>query len=172
MLYTIDGQWTDTFNIKAGADHKMKKADIIDSYNARTAQKTALDVVPLEQQDPYESNRAWEKVAAAIVKSDMDTVHIEKSKIENSQRELRKKEQSEGREWQRRFFTRSATADPVFEQLVKAIPGERIESDKTGGVWRFDESKKNEQVGGRIVADGRSAGPGGGAGSQGVISQP
>ena len=151
------------FVIKAGADHKLKKADVFDSYNSKTAYKSPLQVAPLEQQDPYESNRAWEKVAAAIMKSDMDTVHIEKSKIENSQRELRKKEQSEGREWQRRFFTRSATADPVFEQLVKAIPGERIEADKTGGVWRFDESKKNEQVGSRTVANGdlgRSAGGG------------
>jgi len=89
-----------------------------------------------------ESNRAWQHVIAGIQKSDMDQVHIEKSKIENLQRDLRKKEQDEGRTWQRRYFTHSATSDPIFEQLVKAIPGERIEADKTGGVWRFDESKK------------------------------
>ena len=70
----------------------------------------------------------------------MDTVSIEKSKIENAQRELRRKEQSEGREWERRFFTRVPTPDPIFEALAKPI-GERIESEKTGGVWRFSGDK-------------------------------
>lgn len=74
----------------------------------------------------------------------MDTVHVEKSKIENEQREMRRKEQAEGREWQRRFFKRSSPPDPAFEKLVRPIPGERIEAEKTGGVWRFDESKKEE----------------------------
>ena len=80
------------------------------------------------------------------MKSDMDTVHIEKSKIENAQRELRRKEQAEGRQWQRRFFKRSSPPDPLFDRLAKAIPGERIEAEKTGGVWRFDESKKAERA--------------------------
>lgn len=70
----------------------------------------------------------------------MDTTSTEKSKIENSQRELRKKEQAEGREWERRFFTRLPNADAVFQRLSKPI-GEKIENDKTGGVWRFDRKK-------------------------------
>ena len=90
------------------------------------------------------------------MKSDMDTVHIEKSKIENTQRELRRKEQAEGREWQRRFFKRSSPPDQVFDQLAKTIPGERIEAEKTGGVWRFDESKKEE---GAMKAPGLAAPP-------------
>ena len=69
----------------------------------------------------------------------MDTVGIEKSKIENAQREMRKKEQAEGREWQRRFFTR-LNGDPLFEKLAKPI-GEKIENDKTNGIWRFDLQK-------------------------------
>ena len=124
----------------------MKKAEPIEMYNAKTSKTTPLIVAPLDQQDPYESNRAWQHVAAGIQKGDMDTVHVEKSKIENSQRELRKKEQAEGREWQRRFFSRSSPPNPIFEQLVKPIPGERIEADKTGGVWRFDEAKKEGNV--------------------------
>ena len=66
----------------------------------------------------------------------MDTVGIEKSKIEMAQRELRKQEQAEGREWQRRFFERLPGPCPVFDKLARVV-GERIESDKTGGVWRF-----------------------------------
>lgn len=141
ILYTIEGQWTDSFTIKAGSG---KKADALQSYNAKTAKTTPLTVAPLDQQDPFESNRAWQHVAGGIEKGNMDIVHIEKSKIENTQREMRKQEQAEGREWQRRFFKRSSPPDPVFEQLAKFIPGERIEAEKTGGVWRFDESTKGQ----------------------------
>lgn len=140
ILYTIEGQWTDAFTIKAGTGGK--KATPLETYSAREAKTTPLTVAPLEQQDPLESNRAWQHVAAAIVKSDMDTVHVEKSKIENSQREMRAKEKAEGREWQRRFFVRSNPPDPVFEKLAKPIVGERIEAEKTGGVWRFNEDTK------------------------------
>lgn len=69
----------------------------------------------------------------------MDTVGAEKSKIENAQRELRKKEQSEGREWERRFFGRVETC-PIFETLARPLE-EKIEGDKTGGIWRFGQTK-------------------------------
>ncbi|KAF6225833.1 hypothetical protein HO133_009835 [Letharia lupina] len=144
ILYTVEGQWTDSFTIKAGSGSGLKKAEPIETHNAKTTKTTPLQVPPIDQQDPYESNRAWQKVAEGIIKSDMDVVHNEKSKIEMSQRELRRKEQAEGREWQRRFFKRSSPPDPLFEKLAKPIPGEKIEAEKTGGVWRFDESKVQE----------------------------
>ena len=135
-LYTLEGQWTDTFIIRDGS---KKNGDEIETCNARTSKTTPLIVAPLDQQDLYESNRAWQHVAAAISKGDMDTVGVEKAKIENAQRALRRKEQSEGREWERRFF-KKVQGCQTFETLAKPI-GERIESDKTGGVWRFDENK-------------------------------
>ena len=142
ILYSVDGQWTDTFTIKKG---NSKIPSVLETYNANTAKTTPLSVKPLDQQEPYESNRAWNKVAEGIIKGNMDQVHVEKSKIENEQREMRRKEQAEGREWQRRFFKRSNKPEPFWEKLAKPI-GERIEADKTGGVWRFDESKKAEQA--------------------------
>lgn len=138
-LYTIDGQWTDTFTIR---DSTKKVAVELETYNAKTSKTTELIVAPLDQQDPYESNRAWQHVAAAISKGDMDTVGVEKGKIENAQRELRRKEQREGREWERRFFKRMPGC-PTFEKLAKPV-GERIEIEKTGGVWRFDSEKAGE----------------------------
>ena len=135
-LYTIDGQWTDTFTIRDGT---KKAGGEIETYNAKTSKTTPLIVAPLDQQDAYESNRAWQHVAAAISKGDMDTVGIEKGKIENAQRELRRKEQNEGREWERRFFNRMPGCR-IFETLSKPV-GERIEIEKTGGVWRFDSAK-------------------------------
>ena len=86
----------------------------------------------------------------------MDQVHVEKSKIENEQREMRKKEQAEGREWQRRFFKRSDKPEPLWEKLAKPI-GEKVEADKTGGVWRFDESKKADPVAKINASEGQEA---------------
>ena len=124
------------FVIKDGSKKHGSEVEFFDHKNRKV---TPLTLAPLEEQDPLESNKAWQKVKEAILKSDMDTVGIEKSKIENAQREMRKKEQAEGREWQRRFFTKQES-DPLFEKLTKPI-GEKIENDKTNGIWRFDSQK-------------------------------
>lgn len=141
-LYTVEGQWTDSFtlSIHDGEKHQ-KKGRQIDSY--RVEPTTPLRVAPVENQDPFESRRAWRNVAASIVKGDMDAVSYHKSKIENAQRELRKKEKEEGRDWERKFFKNvKETEDPVFAQLVKMVSGATawagVEAERTAGVWRFD----------------------------------
>ena len=153
ILYSVDGQWTDAFTLKQGSG---KDAKVLETYNANTAKTTPLKVKPLDQQEHFESNRAWQKVAEGIIKGNMDQVHQEKSKIENEQRELRRKEHAEGREWERRFFKRNDKPESLWEKLAKPI-GERIEADKTGGVWRFNESKKEEQAARENAADHQEA---------------
>jgi hypothetical protein len=72
----------------------------------------------------------------------MDTTSVAKSKIENAQRELRKVEKAENREWERRFFKRvDETADEEFQRLARMVGLTSLESDKTGGVWRFDKER-------------------------------
>ena len=141
-LYTIDGQWNGSFTVRSGSGGKLSKA--LETYDPAKNPTTKLQLKPVEEQDLRESKRAWKKVADAIAKGDMDTTGAEKSKIENEQRELRKREKEEGREWQRTFFSR-VDADPLYERLNKASGGTGIESDKTGGVWRFDEGKAREK---------------------------
>ena len=138
ILYSAEGQWNEAFVIKEGSG---KKATEIEKFSHTKTKPSPLIVAPVEEQDPLEANRAWAKVKEGILKGDMDLVGYEKSKIENSQRELRKKEAAENREWERRYFTKMQGSDPVFENLAKPI-GERIEVDKTGGIWRFDDKKR------------------------------
>jgi hypothetical protein len=137
-LYLVDGQWTASFSVK---DAKTKKE--ISTYDPFQTPLTSLTVPTIEQQDELESRRAWQKVAHAISKGDMDLTAAEKTKIENEQRDLRKKEKDEGREWERLFFTRQ-NGDAVFEALAKGI-GEVLDADKTDGVWLWD-SKKAENA--------------------------
>lgn len=140
-LYTIDGQWNESFTIRKGS---KKHGGVIDSYAASLNKTTPLQIAPLEQQGELEAHRAWKKVIDAIIKGDMDTTNYEKSKIENAQRELRKKEQAEGKTWERRYFTK-LESDPLFDKLAKPI-GEKIEADRTGGIWRFDVNKAKQHM--------------------------
>lgn len=135
-LYRVDGQWTGEFSIKDS------KKNTVDSWNAKNNPTAKFLVAPIEQQDPLESRRAWRKVAEAQTKNDMNTLSAEKSMIENSQREVRKKEKAEGKEWQRVFFQR-LDKDELFDKLAAKI-GETADADKTGGVWRYDPSKAQE----------------------------
>ncbi|TKX26326.1 kes1-like protein 2 [Elsinoe australis] len=133
-IYTVEGQWTDSFTIKDSS----KKT--VDSYDAKKAAKTPLKVAPIEEQDPLESRRAWNKVAKAIEKGDMNTTSHEKTIIEEEQRAMRKKEKEENKEWQRRFFTKTEH-DQSFEKLVKEVPGGSVDADQTNGIWVFDPKK-------------------------------
>lgn len=133
IIYTARGQWNKSFDITEG------KHSVIGTYDAEASPTTPLTVAPIEQQDPMESRRAWQKVAEGIAVGDMDITGAEKTKIEESQRALRRQEQAEGRTWERRYFSK-VESDDVLNQLAPAI-GLLPEADKTGGIWRFDEKK-------------------------------
>ncbi|KUJ07982.1 Oxysterol-binding protein [Mollisia scopiformis] len=140
VLYTVTGQWNKTWDIYEGS----KKSNVIDTYDAEALPTTPLTIAPTEQQDPLESRRAWQKVAEGIAVGDMDLVGAEKTKIEESQRELRRQEKSDGRLWERRYFS-LVENDSILAKLAPAI-GLAPEEDKTGGVWRFDEKKAAGQA--------------------------
>ena len=141
VLYSVAGQWTKDFQTHSGSAKHSGKDTLIDSYDPARIPASKLIVAPIQQQHPLESRRAWSKVAAAIAKSDLDAVSVEKGKIETAQREMRLKEKSEGRVWQRRYFSVNV-ADEVLARLgsVVGVPPHG-DADKTGGVWRFDPAK-------------------------------
>jgi len=141
VLYTAEGSWTDSFTIKSAKNASNK--DLKETYSAQKEPKATLQVAEIKDQDPLESRRAWQKVAQAIEKGDMNTTAHEKSIIEESQRALRKKEGSEGREWERRFFSRVKSL-PVFEKLIHEVPQGSLESDQTNGIWVFDGEKARD----------------------------
>lgn len=138
-IYTIDGQWSDSFTIK---DARTK--DVVDHWAIGENKTTPLTLSPVEEQDLYESRRAWKEVAENIQKGDMDAVSQNKSRIENAQRELRRAEKAEGQEWERRFFNRidEHSDDPEFQRLAGFLDlPSNLDADKTGGIWRFDAQR-------------------------------
>ncbi|MCJ1385085.1 Oxysterol binding protein [Xylographa soralifera] len=138
-LYSAEGQWSNSFTICNGS---KKSGTAADSF-------VPGDITPLQYPSPenlsiWEAKRRWAPVVQAIRKGDMDTTNHEKSLIENEQRDMRKKEAAKGVEWQRWFFVKKQN-DPLFDRLAKPI-GERIEAEKTGGIWRFDAEHAKKYI--------------------------
>lgn len=143
VLFNASGQWTKAFDIHSGVAKYNSSENLVESWDPSQTPPSELIVPPIDQQHPLESRRAWSRVAAAIIRGDLDTVSQEKSKIENAQREARARERAEGRTWPRRYFTaRGDTPDPVLQSLGPAVSlAEHGDADKTGGLWRFDPEK-------------------------------
>ncbi|PHH92057.1 hypothetical protein CDD83_9083 [Cordyceps sp. RAO-2017] len=142
ILYNVTGQWTKEFEIYQGPPKKNAKSTLIATYDAAATAQTDLRVAPLPEQHPLESRRAWSKVAEAIQKGDMDAVSVEKGKIEQAQRNMRIKEKSENRSWERRYFAAVDGQDKTL-RLLGGAAGVPLDGDqdKTGGLWRFDADK-------------------------------
>ena len=132
-IYTAEGQWSGSFTMK-----DVKTDEDIETFDTTTP-ITPMILAPLDEQDPLESRKAWSKVSSAIKRRDLSAVGTEKSRIEVRQREMRKAEQLEGREWPRRYFSQ-AESDPRLEGLLAWV-GEKLEPEKTGGIWKWDEQK-------------------------------
>lgn len=134
VIYKAEGQWTDAWQFK---DPKSKVA--VDQFDPKKTPTTPLTVAPIEQQDDFETRRAWKKVSDAINKGDMDLTSAEKTIIETRQREMRKQEKDENREWERSFFSRAETF-PTIQKLAGKV-GEALNDNQTNGVWVWDTKK-------------------------------
>ncbi|TVY82164.1 Protein kes1 [Lachnellula suecica] len=136
-IYAAEGQWNDTYTIKDG-----KTQNILEKVDVNTLSRTPLTIAPPEQQNHLESRRAWKPVVDAINKGDIFAVGQEKSKIENEQRELRKQEKAEEKEFPRRYFT-LAQEDPVAEKLAEGLKCTSIKGsmDAHQMIWLWDEEK-------------------------------
>ncbi|KAL2887671.1 Protein kes1 [Ceratocystis lukuohia] len=143
IVCNATGVWTKSFELYSGPPKTNSAKTLIDKFDAATFAVTPLTVADIEDQDCLESRRAWSKVANAISSGNLDKVGSEKAKIEQAQRQLRSKEKEQGRTWERRYFTACQGQDPVLAKLA-GIVGLPLDgdTDKTGGVWRFDDAKQ------------------------------
>ncbi|CAD6442514.1 243d0957-300a-475c-a533-84e2b9f690be [Sclerotinia trifoliorum] len=129
-VFKAEGQWSDKFNVK-----DMRSGKIVMEFDANSLKRKSIKVKPLEQQKEYESRRAWRHVTQAINESDIFKIGKEKGRIENEQREMRKKEKDEGKVWERRFFVKRGR-DEVAERLANGLEG--LDLDSGAGIWKWD----------------------------------
>ncbi|KAF2211687.1 hypothetical protein CERZMDRAFT_42851 [Cercospora zeae-maydis SCOH1-5] len=129
-IYVAEGNWSESFSIKDSS------GTTIDTYNVSSATATEFRTLPLDRQDPWESRKAWQHVIAAIKAGNMQGVADAKSKLENGQREMRKRSETSEKDWNALFFTKE-TGNPVAEKLLAEI-GQGLDVERTVGVWRFN----------------------------------
>ncbi|KAK4903943.1 Oxysterol-binding protein 4, partial [Elasticomyces elasticus] len=150
-LYSLDGQWSDTFAIREGDGGK--KSNALETISSADVKLSPLIVAPIDEQDMLESRRAWQGVAKGIEKGDMDATSAHKTRVETAQRALRRKEEQEGRSWKRVFFSQPTNGqedgwEKTVHGLIKHVSSnlgpsnwDGLQPEKTGGIWRFDKSK-------------------------------
>ncbi|KAK4941588.1 hypothetical protein LTR10_018465 [Elasticomyces elasticus] len=128
-LYTVKGNWDGVF-----VTHDARRDTEIERFDVDTANTTPLVTDSLEEQDPWESRRAWNDVRQALERGDMQGAADAKSKLENGQRELHKND-PHGKSWERLFYT-TEPHDEVAERLAKKI-GHNLTPADTVAAWRF-----------------------------------
>jgi hypothetical protein len=133
-LYTAKGGWNDRFTM-----HDVASGTDLETYDTNTEPAAPLNVAPIDEQDPWESRRAWRGVIDALNQGNMQATSDEKGKVEQGQRAMRKRQGLGEKEWGAIFF-KNVDGDEVFERLAEPI-GAELGKEKTVGVWKFDHDR-------------------------------
>ncbi|XMA12753.1 hypothetical protein WAI453_005544 [Rhynchosporium graminicola] len=137
-LYIARGQWNDKFII-------TNSRGIKDPTTCEPCKTPAskVQMKPLEEQDSWETRKAWQHVLAALRDNNMQNIVKEKTKVEEAQRAMRKEESANGKVWEPMFFTASEDSN-LFRKLAEGTPWKL--SERTKGVWTFDPAKAKAAV--------------------------
>jgi len=141
-LYTITGQWSGKSIIYKGSSTNSK--NFKNFYDAKEKNPEPLIVKPIEEQKELESRKAWYPVANAIRDGNFELIHKEKSKLENNQRLLRKKELELNLNWKQRFF---------IKKNLENLPQLGEDSDPLIGLSQLCNLSRKNVVSGTIVGD-------------------
>ena len=136
-IYIATGQWSGKFTIR-----DPNSATDIETYVPGSIPPAPLHISDLADQDPWETRNAWKEVLTALDEGDVYQIVNEKSKLEEAQRAMRRKEVAQGIEWEPKFFS-SEKEDPLFDKLASAT-GWQLHSERTKGVWKFDTEKAKQ----------------------------
>jgi len=137
-LYTAEGSWSESFEIKD------QTGQVVDTHDVAAAPASEFRTLPTNEQDAWESRKAWDGVISSLRAGNMQGVSDSKSKLENAQRQLRKDPKTGEEAWQALFFIKTDSL-PTAERLLANVGG-KLDADRTCGVWRFNaDSAKTRQ---------------------------
>ena len=130
-LYTVKGTWNTEFIIE-----DARTGETVEKCNVAAQKSIPVAVDNIENQDPWESRRAWKDVVGSLEKGDMKATAEAKSIVENGQRQMRQEEKDRGVEWKPLFFRRQQE-DVLFEKLSR-MDKDSFAVDAEGGIWKVD----------------------------------
>ncbi|KAK0724465.1 hypothetical protein B0H67DRAFT_568013 [Lasiosphaeris hirsuta] len=137
-IYEVAGCWSEGWTVK-----DSRTGEVLEVYEVDAPENAPapMDIAPVEEQDPWESRRAWAGVLGGMENGDMRTVLAEKTRVEQAQRQMRAREAAEGDKWQPLLFrSRDGEEHDVFYGLAEGTKW-RLWDEKTKGVWRIDDSR-------------------------------
>jgi oxysterol-binding protein-related protein 9/10/11 len=139
-IYEVSGVWSKGWTVKNG-----RTGEVIEKYDVDALENmpSPMDIDPVEEQDPWESRRAWNGVIKGLENNDFCETVAAKSKVEKAQRIMRAEEAKEGKKWQPLFFQSSSGTDhEVFHRLAKDSSW-KLNDNLTKGVWRISDERVN-----------------------------
>ena len=137
-LYEVRGVWSAGWTVT-----DARTGEVLEVYDVDAPENAPVPaaVAPVDQQDPWESRRAWAGALGGMASGDIRVVLAEKTRIEQAQRQMRVQEAARSEAWTPLLF-RSLPGDDhtVFHDLARGTPW-RLSPEKTKGVWRVDEAR-------------------------------
>lgn len=136
--YEASGVWSDGWTVK-----DARTGEVLEGYDVEAPENepAPITIEAIEQQDPWESRRAWGGVLSGMASGDMRVVLTEKTKVEQAQRQMRAQEVAEGTKWEPLLFRSQAGEDhEVFHELAEGTTW-RLWHEKTKGVWKLDDAR-------------------------------
>lgn len=140
LLQPIPSQscWSGSFTIDDTDTANIIDKWVLEDHLASNLEESA----PVDKQDPWESRRAWRNVIAPLKTSDLSLAVAKKLEIEEAQRSIRNTNPNHASDWDPLFFSASYEDQPDFESLASAIPGWKLDAQKTLEVWKFDRERR------------------------------
>lgn len=139
-IYETSGVWSEGWTARDARTGEVLETFTLD---APANAPSPMDIPPLEDQDPWESRRAWQAVRDALEAADYKAAVARKHELEQAQRAMRARERDEkGRDehdWRPLFFRNfDGRKHDVFHELAEGTDW-KLHDDRTKGVWRVDD---------------------------------
>lgn len=141
-IYEIAGCWSKGWTVKDSTTGQVLEKYDVDAPENKPA---PMNLNPLNEQDEWESRRAWRGVADALQRGDFRNAVTEKSRLEQAQRKMRSEEKTLGTTFEPLMFTQKRGEEHhVFQQLAQGTSWQ-LHAEKTNGVWRVDDERAKER---------------------------
>jgi len=102
ILYTFDGFWDNQVTL---TDVQTGETSTLFNYNTVKANKNMLPILPdLDELEPSFSTVVWAECSDAIWRANTSDANAAKRKVEDHQRELKKKRKENNKEWIHHYF--------------------------------------------------------------------
>ena len=132
-IYRLDGEWSGEYAVYVTA-----KGCAIGTCDVNATKRAPALLKPLQNQDPWETRRAWAGVLEALKKGDLAAASVKKATLEEAQRRMRKREAAKGVTWKPLFFQ---TENPGLNRPNTKLVESAIKVEEPQGLWKADKKK-------------------------------